>query len=129
MKLGPIVQFLLRGAAAGALAPFVLSICLYSVPLQTRILEAQPTPGYWSGAPTAAPRRSLAPCKPGLLRFVPRAEPSSFCGASWAPLEIRIAIRRWSEDRTPRAGPGRRHVRQRGLHGSGTLRLPALAVL
>ena len=55
MKFGPRTQFLFIGAVVGIVAPFFLSLCLFGTTLQTFVAGAQPTPGYWSGAPTAAP--------------------------------------------------------------------------
>jgi hypothetical protein len=55
MKLGAVAQFLLIGTVAGVLTPFLLSLCLFGSTFQSFLAGPQPTPGYWSGAPTAAP--------------------------------------------------------------------------
>ena len=57
MKFGPRTQFLFIGAVVGIIAPFFLSLCVLGTTLQTFVAGAQPTPGYWSGAPTAAHTR------------------------------------------------------------------------
>jgi hypothetical protein len=49
MKLRSIATFLMIGAAVGILVPFFLSLCLFGTTFQSFM------PGYWSGAPTAAP--------------------------------------------------------------------------
>ncbi len=51
IKLGPIAQFILIGAAVGIVAPFFLSLCLFGTTLQV-FMVGEPTPGFWSGAPT-----------------------------------------------------------------------------
>jgi hypothetical protein len=55
MKLGSIATFLMIGVVIGILVPFFLSLCLFGTTFQTFMAGPQPTPGYWSGAPTAAP--------------------------------------------------------------------------
>ncbi len=55
MKMGPVAQFLLIGFAVGVIAPFFLSLCLFGTTLQMFMQAPAPTPGYWSGAATAAP--------------------------------------------------------------------------
>ena len=57
-NIGQIRQFILIGAAIGIFMPFFISVCLFGTTLQTFVAGAQPTPGYWSGAPTAAPTRA-----------------------------------------------------------------------
>src|SRR5512142_329189 len=54
MKSGPIAQFILIGIGVGMVAPFFLSLCLFGSTLPV-FLSAQPTPGFWSGAPTPSP--------------------------------------------------------------------------
>ena len=61
MKLGPIAQFLLKGFTVGVLAPYFLSLCLFGTTLQTFVAGAQPTAGYWSGAPTPQPTSVPSP--------------------------------------------------------------------
>ena len=61
MKIGPLRQFLLIGFAVGVIAPFFMSVCLFGTTLQTFVQGAGPTPGYWSGAPTAAPAPPPSP--------------------------------------------------------------------
>jgi hypothetical protein len=56
-----IGQFVLIGAAVGIVVPFFVSVCLFGTTLQTFVAGAQPTPGYWSGAPTAVPTRPPGP--------------------------------------------------------------------
>lgn len=51
MKIGPVAQFVLIGCAVGIIAPFFLSLCLFGSTLPV-FLTAEPTPGFWSGAPT-----------------------------------------------------------------------------
>ena len=53
MRLGRVAQFVLIGCGAGLVAPFFLSLCLFGSTLQV-FMAGAPTPGYWSGAPTAA---------------------------------------------------------------------------
>ncbi|HTP00706.1 MAG TPA: hypothetical protein VMJ64_04975 [Anaerolineales bacterium] len=55
MKIRAVAQFILIGTAVGVLTPFFLSLCLFGTTFQTFMAGPQPTPGYWSGAPTAAP--------------------------------------------------------------------------
>ncbi len=55
MKMGPVAQFLLIGFAVGVIAPFFLSLCLFGTTLQMFMQAPAPTPGFWSGAPTAGP--------------------------------------------------------------------------
>ncbi len=54
-KLKSISQFLLIAVVAGIVIPYFFSLCLFGTTLQTFIQGAQPTPGYWSGAPTGVP--------------------------------------------------------------------------
>ncbi len=51
MRLAPIVQFLGIGAIVGLIVPFFLSLCMFGSTLPV-FIAAEPTPGYWSGAPT-----------------------------------------------------------------------------
>ncbi len=60
-NIGQIRQFILIGAAIGIVMPFFISVCLFGTTLQTFVAGAAPTPGYWSGAPTAAPTRAPSP--------------------------------------------------------------------
>ncbi len=53
MKPGPVAQFIAIGSLVGIIAPFFLSLCLFGSTLQV-FMTAEPTPGYWSGAPTPA---------------------------------------------------------------------------
>ncbi len=55
MKLRPIATFLMIGAVVGILVPFFISLCLFGTTFQSFMAGPQPTPGYWSGAPTAVP--------------------------------------------------------------------------
>ena len=61
MKIRPIAQFLLIAAVVGFLVPYFVSLCLFGTTLQSFVAGAQPTPGYWSGAATAAPTRAPSP--------------------------------------------------------------------
>ena len=54
MKFGPIAQFVAIGVMIGIVAPCVLSLCLFGLTLQV-VMAAEPTSGYWSGAPTPGP--------------------------------------------------------------------------
>ncbi len=53
-KLGRAAQFVLIGCGVGLVAPFFLSLCLFGSTLQV-FMAGEPTPGFWSGAATAAP--------------------------------------------------------------------------
>ncbi len=46
---------MLIGGAVGVLVPFLMSLCLFGSTFQTFLAGPQPTPGYWSGAPTGSP--------------------------------------------------------------------------
>jgi hypothetical protein len=61
MKIRPIAQFLLIAGIVGLLVPYFVSLCLFGTTLQTFVLGAQPTQGYWSGAATAAPTQAPSP--------------------------------------------------------------------
>ncbi len=50
-----IAEYLLIAVVAGVLVPYFFALCLFGTTLQTFIQGVQPTPGYWSGAPTGAP--------------------------------------------------------------------------
>ncbi len=58
MKIRSIAQFVLIAGVVGLLVPYFVSLCLFGTTLQTFVAGAQPTPGYWSGAATAAPTRA-----------------------------------------------------------------------
>ncbi len=100
MKIGPVGQFLIIGAAVGILAPFILSLCLFGAPLQMFLAAPQPTPGYWSGAPTAAPTpipsavkvwTNSALTSTGGAVFVLWSVVGAFVGEA-------VAVRRWGKD-------------------------------
>lgn len=52
--MGAVAQFTVIGLLVGLVAPFALSLCLFGSTLQV-FMAAEPTPGFWSGAPTAVP--------------------------------------------------------------------------
>ncbi len=53
--IGRFGRFAIIAAVIGIAAPFLISVCLFGSTLQSFVSGAQPTPGYWSGAPTAVP--------------------------------------------------------------------------
>lgn len=99
MKIGPITQFLIKGIVVGTIAPFFLSLCLFGTTLQV-FLEGAPTPGYWSGAPTAVPTRVPSPAQAWTGKTFKSAGGAFF--VLWSILGAfageAIAVRRWGKD-------------------------------
>jgi hypothetical protein len=62
-RFGQAGQFILIGAVVGIIMPFFFSLCVFGTTLQTFVSGAGPTPGYWSGAPTAVPTRPPGPIR------------------------------------------------------------------
>ncbi len=61
MRIRLRFQFFIIAGVVGIVLPFILTLCLFGTTLQTFVAGQAPTPGFWSGAPTAAPTRIPSP--------------------------------------------------------------------
>ncbi len=102
-NIGQIRQYLLVAAAVGIIMPFFFALCLFGTTLQNFVAAPQPTAGYWSGAPTAAPTRPPGPIRTFTGNAFSAAGGTFF--VLWSVLGAlagtALALRRWGEELNP----------------------------